>query len=841
MISSESERAAVLSCLDADWRLLVLWGLPGVGKTFLAHQLFPRESETEWTSVPLGAAGAALDVARQVVRAVSPGSSAGGDSLLALRELLNSEAPLGLLLDDADDLGEWLEEVLPGLLEAVPDLRVVVTLRARPDALLQRVEGAVAVEVLPLDEEAAPALFARFAARFGAELPAAQAPFVLQLCHELGGLPLALELAASRLDVLPVPALLHRIRSQGMQLTQAKGAGRHSSLDAALLSAWQGLDAPLQALLMVIAWPPRGASLAELEAALELLGGQDELPRGNDCLELSSALRRRAWLLRDAERLLLSPPLRRFVLSRIAAPRAQLIELGWAEYYALGEVETPLENLEAVLERATNAPQLSTRFADAALRVISRGFAAPLELGSTISPSLERVLAKVIERSHSSGAALPLICEAMVLQAKAQRARGDAQGASALLVRALDFARRAGQAELELLALLSLSRSLAEIGRDKDAQNALERARDLVGPGSDPWRSFELAEGYLALRDLDSARVQAERCLARATGSAQRDLLCRAAAELLLADVAIELRDQAATSKHLGQAAGALEAVPRGAALSQEFVTGLELRLCFLRGREALDAQRLAVAEASFREVSEGFLRRGLPKFAALARYHLGVTLREQGNGGAAFVELETALGGLTQGCREWCFGALHLAQLEREARAESRALGWFGQVREQAQRTGRSDLGDLATALARGGPSPFAAERSLRELELRVLERCASRRQSQSLRSEPDCWLVARDGAWFRAPGGRQVTLGKRKSLGAILAALAEARERSEGCTRVELIEAGWPGERILEAAATQRLRVALSTLRKLGLEALIRTLDDGYALGSDVPVARV
>ncbi|MGE0321975.1 MAG: NB-ARC domain-containing protein [Polyangiaceae bacterium] len=841
MINSGTEPKTLLAGLDTDWRLLALWGPPGVGKSFLARRAFPCGTGERWVSVAFAVSADAQEVNRQLVRAVCPGNLASDDSPRALCELLNAEAPLGLVLDDVDDSGEWLEQVLPELLRGIPDLRVVLTSRARPDALLRQVVGALAVEVTPFDEAAAAALFGSLARHFGAEISEAQAPFVLQLCHELGGLPLALELAAARLDVLPVPALLHRIRSQGMQLAQAKGAGRHATLEAAIVSAWQGLDVDLQALLMLIAWPPRGASVADIEAVLDLVDGPELLPRGSDCLELSSALRGRAWLARDAERLVLSPPLRRFVLARVPAQRAQAIELAWAEYFALSETDTPLENLEAVLQRATSVPQLSTRFADAALRVISRSFAAPLELGGTLGSGLERVLAKVIERSHSSGAALPLICEAMVLQSKAQRARGDAQGASALALRALDFARRAGQQDLELVALLSLSRSLAEIGQRKDAHSALERARDLVGPASDSWRSFDLAEGYFALQELDAARVQAERCLARATQSSESDALCRVAAALLLGDVAIELSDAVSASRHLDAAGNGLAALAAGAEVSGEVAAGLLTLLGFLRGREALHAQRLAVAETHFREATEAFQKRGLSRQASRARYHLGIVQREQGQSGASFVELELALQGLALGSREWCFGALHLAQLEREARAESRALGWFSRVREQAQRTGRTDLVELASALSRGGPSPFAAERSLRELDLRVLERCASRRQTQSLRSEPESWLVARDGSWFRPPGGDQVALGKRKSLGAILAALAEAREQSSGCSRAQLIEAGWPGERILEAAATQRLRVALSTLRKLGLEPLIRTLDDGYALGSDVPVARV
>ncbi len=837
--SSRGELEAVLA--GAAWRALGLWGTAGVGKSFLARKAFPRDSEERWIHVGLEAAHDGVSAARLLMEALHPGSLSGAEQVPELARLLNAEAPLGLVLDDADGVAGWMAEVVGELLDRVPDLRVVITQRERPDHLLEGLPSARVIEVAPLTEDAARALFGELAARLGVQVPQAHGPFVGQLCHELGGLPLALELAAARLDVLPVPALLHRIRSQGMQLGQGNKAGRHVSLEAVLVSSWQGLQPELQALLMVLAWPSAGANLEELEAVLEALGAGHGLPAAGDALELFAALRRRAWLLRDAERLLLSPPLRRFVLTRTPSEQAQRIELAWAEHYASEGDGVQVENLYAVLERASGAPQLSTRYADAALRLISRGFAQPLELGGELSPGLERVLSKVIERSHSSGASLPLICEAMALQAKAQLARGEPKGASALALRALDFARRAARSDLELLSLLVLSTALAETGQLKDARSTLERARDLVGPGTDPWRSLELAEAYRALQELDAARVQGERCLARIPVEATSLDLCRAAARLLLADVCADLSDDAGMADQLRGAEELIRGARSVAAGPLQLAHGLSLRLGYLRGREALHGQRLAVAEGYFSEAASGFSRQGSTRRAALARYHLGITRRERGQAGAAFVELELAMAQLPAGSRAWSFCALHLAQLEREARAESRALRLFGQVREQAQRVGLEELADLAGALSRGGPSPFAAEHSLRELDLRVLERCASRRQTQSLRSEPDSWLVARDGSWFRPPGGEQIPLGKRKALSSILGALAEAREAGAGCRRAQLIDAGWPGERILEAAATQRLRVALSTLRKLGLEPLIRTLDDGYALGSDVPVARV
>ena len=54
------------------------------------------------------------------------------------------------------------------------------------------------------------------------------------------------------------------------------------------------------------------------------------------------------------------------------------------------------------------------------------------------------------------------------------------------------------------------------------------------------------------------------------------------------------------------------------------------------------------------------------------------------------------------------------------------------------------------------------------------------------------------------------------------------------------DLVAAGWPDERILSAAAGNRIGVALTSLRKLGLRDILQREGDGYALDPAVPVVR-
>lgn len=90
---------------------------------------------------------------------------------------------------------------------------------------------------------------------------------------------------------------------------------------------------------------------------------------------------------------------------------------------------------------------------------------------------------------------------------------------------------------------------------------------------------------------------------------------------------------------------------------------------------------------------------------------------------------------------------------------------------------------------------------------------------------------LVAQDGTWFEIAGAR-VDLRRRKPLARVLAELA----RRGAVPRAELVAAGWPGESISWDSARIRLRVAVATLRSMGLADALLTTDAGYALRARV-----
>ena len=101
---------------------------------------------------------------------------------------------------------------------------------------------------------------------------------------------------------------------------------------------------------------------------------------------------------------------------------------------------------------------------------------------------------------------------------------------------------------------------------------------------------------------------------------------------------------------------------------------------------------------------------------------------------------------------------------------------------------------------------------------------------------------VVEQSGAWIDCGGGRRVRCDHRAATRRILAALARACIESPGrpVDVAVLVAAGWPGERILPAAAKNRLRVAVAWLRKNALGGALVFAVDGYALDPHVVVVR-
>jgi predicted ATPase/class 3 adenylate cyclase len=273
-------------------RLLTLSGPAGAGKTRLALQAAAEASDQYpdgvfWTSLAaVRDSKLVLEIAAQAVEAKDHLADRIAD-----RRLL-------LILDNFEHLIDAAGE-LAGLLAACPNLQLLVTSRE-----LLRLPGEQAYPVPPLEPQDATALFT---ARARAADPRFEPSSVVeQLCSRLDNLPLALELAASRVAVLSPEQLLGRL-SKGLDLLKA-GRGvdpRQQTLRATIEWSFDLLDEEEQVLFGRLSVFSGGCTV---EAAEEICEAQ---------IDTLQSLIDKSLLRRQEERFWMLETIREFAAERL--------------------------------------------------------------------------------------------------------------------------------------------------------------------------------------------------------------------------------------------------------------------------------------------------------------------------------------------------------------------------------------------------------------------------------------------------------------------------------------------------------------------------------------------
>jgi len=269
-VGRHADLAAAGRLLD-ETRLLTLTGPGGTGKTSLAVELAGvREADYEHGAwfVSLEAVDDPDLVAPTIATAFGLVETPGLVATERLREFLDGRSLL-LVIDN-------FEHVLPAaplltpLLRAASGLRIIVTSRA---PLRLAGEQEFPVSPLSLDgatpESDAVRLFVERAGRVRPGYdPGEEAPAVVEICRRLDGLPLGIELAASRIGLLPARAIADRLA----QRLDLPGGGprdlpeRRRTLQGAIAWSHDLLTEPEQRLLARLSVFAGGWRLEEAEA-----------------------------------------------------------------------------------------------------------------------------------------------------------------------------------------------------------------------------------------------------------------------------------------------------------------------------------------------------------------------------------------------------------------------------------------------------------------------------------------------------------------------------------------------------------------------------------------------
>lgn len=846
---------------DEGERLVTIYGPAGTGKTRLAEALAERMLG-EYGAPGLGGVwvidlSEATDVA-EICAAVSdalrvppyPSSDAETAATVTAR-VIAARGPVVLVLDNFEHLVAHAEATVGAWRQAAPEVRLLVTSREP-----LRLAGEVRFELAPLplpdddpgtDSDAMALLVDRIRARDPSfHLDDATTPLAATIVRRLEGIPLALELAASRIALLGLAGFIDRLQSTlDMLVADARDASRrHTTLRAALESSWSLLDATERDALAGCA-VFRGGFPAEAALAVLAPGADD-----GDALGVLQSLRDKSLVRRDADGHGTRPA------------RFRLFE-------AVRELaDGKLDDQARAQTRARHA----AFFLDAAQQwcAQTRGEGGA-EAIAALAAERDNLLATHAYFAET-GEVEALVRTALAIDTVAA-IRGPLTPHASLLDRTIT-ATVGHEIPTAQLARLHRARGRvrAATGRAEAALRDLDVALTLASDCADERLQAEvlvdLAIGHHQRREASTAQILYERALVHARACAATDIEGRILGNLGALDHDRRRLDEA--SAHY------LEAL----ALLRE---AGELRL------EAIHVANLGLVEqergnfdrarARFETALQLLTDLGDIRLEAIVLGNLGTLEHEVGDPQAARRVHERALA-ILRDVGDRRSEALCLGRLCRA----NAALGWIADATACAQAAERivsrvpDPLVSEALAIDRAfvwvaaaseaGPEHEAALQRVHEvlraartptvqraawIELsddvragvRLLE-ASLRRQGRppAVTRQGSALIVGPDATWLQAPEQSEPQdLSRRTALRLIVSALVEQHRANPGevLSLDELLAAGWPGQKVVPTAAANRVYVALSALRKMGLRGHLLSRDGGYLIDPALPVDRV
>ncbi len=304
-----------------------------------------------------------------------------------------NEREVLLLLDGCEHLVGACAEFAERLLQRCPRLRVLATSREPlgvPGEINYRVPSLTlpSVEVVPTAEKLlaseAGRLFAERAALADPAFPVndLNAPIIAEICHKLDGIPLAIELAAARVQFLSVEGIAERLTDRFRLLTGGSRTAmpRHQTLRATVDWSYELLSNPEKLVLQRLGVFSGGFSIDAAEAICR--------EESSESFELLGQLVHKSLVMREerrqtGDRYQQLETIRHYALDRLVARgEVERIRRRHAQYFVelaeaaephlrgegqaswLARLEDDHDNLRAAMEWCRNTdPELTARLA----------------------------------------------------------------------------------------------------------------------------------------------------------------------------------------------------------------------------------------------------------------------------------------------------------------------------------------------------------------------------------------------------------------------------------------------------------------------------------------------